>query len=569
LSGLITDIDVSLLSRKNFILCENESVLSTNNLTANALPSTGCELYAKSGDDFLCVKCSHGKSGVVKNFAAEGSPPLYGIFSCVDIPHCVTQITSYEGLGWAPESSFFKTAFETFMSCSACSDNRLPFFQFSESSATTVGKFDFIEDIPVSAEPSGMSVTCIDIYGGTEIGTHISTIPTNCAMGVWHIDREKSTDDKAFVCVACRPGFKATHLTDSGLEYGISSCDPIENCDPLKGGKWYSSCSKCSIGYFWEVTTWTSHSIIDYSVCKASTASSECLIVNSSGECVTCQKQAFKNEDETCEFIYMNSCSNSYLFEWFNSSEYPTMLPSVLAPQGDGCLSCVTGQNAIDKVPANLPCSRSDYVLSNIFPMSTSFILNCLNYGYDEGNNQIICKQCSADYRLNVGETKCITKSISIGCQVFENDETNCRTCEDNYSIFNGKCFLNDIQNCIQYDIESGVVVCKQCQDEYYLNNKKCEKGKVDNCNQYFTNGDPFGCQSCKETYALFYTKLGNALCLAFDKGSQRTYCNVWNTLTNNKEYYCEECKTGYTRTENISLLEYPANICIGNYLIL
>lgn len=587
-SGLITDLNISQVTKHNFIKCSNLTVLNTDNLTTNATPSTGCQLYAIYEGKFVCIKCAHGFSGIVEKYEASAGNFVWGIANCVEISNCITEITSYEGIGWELASSNLNFSMTSFLTCSRCTGNKIPFLHVSLTSPSKLTAYNIIGDIPsAGADTTGMSVVCRDVSVPVEFGvTTDVTFIQNCGVAIWLVDEDRATVTDPYYCVTCKPGFAATFSTDAGKEWAITSCDAIAYCDSLKGGEWFSSCSKCSSGKNWTYSkdTDTNKGHINYGLCTENTlGDANCDLVDSTGACLLCRKGAFLNEDGKCENFYATDCDMAYDYKWLGDTvaSNPTYAPApefltlIHEPLGMGCTSCKNSKFALFQATPLQICTFSDYIATDSFPLSTVFISNCINYSYNISDSRHTCNGCKSEFRLIANGTKCISKDIVKGCMIYSNNETGCDECEEGYTTFGNKCFENNISNCLEFSVDhnsvtnTNTLTCLECADTFYILNDECKPGQVNNCKEYYTTGDPYACKTCQDKYGLFYTSENRAVCLGFDNDSQRTFCNKWNTLTNGEKFYCSECQFGYTLVENLNLTEYANNMCIGPVKIL
>ena len=576
-SGLITDLSISAVSRMNFVKCSSLTELDTKNLTTNATPSTGCQLYAVHNDKYVCIKCAHGHSGIIKKYDSATDDFVWGISSCVEIPDCVSEITSYRGIGWELGATKLSFGVQNFLTCPVCSGNKIPFLHMSLTTPSKLQNYDITLDQPSNTEDgTGMSVVCRDPSDPAQFGrTSAITVTANCGVAIWKINDDRSVVETAnpYYCISCKPGFAATFSTDVGLEWSITSCDQIANCDSLKGGEWFSSCSKCASGRNWTHFIDSTKGYINYALCTENTnGDTNCQIVDASGNCLMCREEAFLNEDNVCEKYYSTDCSQGFAYKWLGESDSaqpdyapePEKLPLIYEPLGMGCTHCGNSKESVYQASPLYTCTFSDYIAEDSYPQGSVFIPYCVNFSYDNSNNRHTCNGCKSEFRLIEDGSKCISKSIEVGCQVYANNETGCIQCEEGYTTFNSKCFLNNIANCVDYSVESNKLTCLTCANTYYILDGKCLSGEVDNCLEYYSTGDPSACKTCQDKYALFYTSENKAICLNFDNDSQRTYCNKWNTLTYGEKFYCSECQFGYTLVENLNLSEFSNNVCIG-----
>ena len=578
--GLITDIDVSAVRRLNFVKCANLTDLNSANLTTNATPSTGCQLYAKHNGKYVCISCSHGFTGVVKKFEVVADDFVWGIKSCEAITDCVTEVTSYEGIGWELGASALTFSINNFLTCAVCSGSKIPFVHLNLANPSKLSHYKIEDDLPSSGtDEVGKTVECRDPGVALDFGrTDPITFISDCGVGVWLVSEDRTVTANPYYCITCKPGFSATFSTDAGLEWSITACTAIDNCDNLKGGEWFSSCSKCGSGNNWTYFKEANKGYINYALCTSnSSGDPNCQIVDSGNSCLICKEGAFLNEDGSCENYYATDCDKAYEYKWLGNntpsdpdySPAPEKFPMMYEALGKGCTACSNSKNALYQENALYACTFSEYISADSFPSVTVFILNCMNYSYNISDGRHTCSGCKSEFRLIENGSKCISKSIEVGCLIYANDETGCNQCEENYTTFNSKCFLNNIPNCTEYTVESNRLTCLNCSDTYYITEGKCVGGEVNNCKEYYTTGDPFACKTCEDKYGLFYTSENKAICLGFDNDSQRTYCNKWNTLSNGEKFYCSECQFGYTLVENRNLSEFSNNLCIGPVKIL
>lgn len=74
---------------------------------------------------------------------------------------------------------------------------------------------------------------CIEPISSNFGGIDFTGFPSNCALGIINTSLPPVTigdeDTASIVCVACKPGYKATYYDDS-TKYKITACEIISEC---------------------------------------------------------------------------------------------------------------------------------------------------------------------------------------------------------------------------------------------------------------------------------------------------------------------------------------------------
>lgn len=105
------------------------------------------------------------------------------------------------------------------------------------------------------------------------------------------------------------------------------------------------------------------------------------------------------------------------------------------------------------------------------------------------------------------------------------NDDNNCNTCDDGYSLVNNQgCVKGNIANCKTYSTSTSenLVKCLTCNNGYWLKTTvgtSCEKGKIPFCDVYASEKE---CSECQANYWLLISAAGknSAYCLPKDTAS-------------------------------------------------
>ena len=81
-------------------------------------------------------------------------------------------------------------------------------------------------------------------------------------------------------------------------------------------------------------------------------------------------------------------------------------------------------------------------------------------------------------------------------CELAKDEET-CIDCSTGYINSLGKCILQDIENCIGYDIDpiNGDLLCMQCDISYGLSKNVCVKDLFNPCQVINIQGECISCQ--------------------------------------------------------------------------
>ena len=213
----------------------------------------------------------------------------------------------------------------------------------------------------------------------------------------------------------------------------------------------------------------------------------------------------------------------------------------------------------------------------------------CKNCNEEKGK-KMYCKECNSGYYLPTNEispkTKCQKCENNCTECFMVNDEIQCSSCEENYTLFEGRCIENckigdndscascnfdgknnecltcnpgyyldentktsckiiEIDLCIKAKMVSGNVLCTECESGYGVKNNECvemcvtgEKEKCASCD--LSNEKYTSCLTCNEGYYLPDDNDANqGFCLPCTENCKK--CEGNSTYTK-----CNECNDGY-----------------------
>lgn len=154
-------------------------------------------------------------------------------------------------------------------------------------------------------------------------------------------------------------------------------------------------------------------------------------------------------------------------------------------------------------------CATGYILQSN---MCYKFDQNCDIYD----QSTLLCKSCINGFYINY-QFSCV--NLPSNC-LSANAYGNCLSCQSNYSLLNGVCYLT-ISQCNIYDLKT--YLCTQCTNNYNLINGYCYQN-ISNCLAY--SSDRLNCVKCNDTYVL-----SNNICVSCGDGY---YINNYGTCTRN-----------------------------------
>ena len=525
-----------------------------------------CALFAKfqvsTVDKYGCIKCDMGKTGKI----VEADTGYYVIESCdIDIVGCVASETDLRGItpfSLLTADTLF-TSYENYLSCIQCqgSASTIPFISFKMSTNKMVfnkykeGK-SYLDNILTELE-SGSAETTDDFNGNTmacrdytvpaDFGLPadevISFIP-NCALGAFEIDQV--THETAIYCIACK---KEYYPVMTGRK--ITNCDPILKCSSSNR---YNFCSNCETPF--NDNNWRCNTEVF--------ADPNCLRVKG-GECVVCKTQYTVNPDGICEKITAFQCKagKMELPDGFLSEDIDFVISEAerlgIADLTFGCSECENNYIAIKNLEISNVCVESQYLKLNSIPTDSTFIRNCLKYGYNFSLNKIICKVCKAGLMPSGDAGKCLTSLP--GClQSRTGNDSACQTCDSGRTLIGDECVSNTIANCLNFSTNNGNLICEKCNPGYYILDKtQCIEGKVPNCNIYENNSED-ECVECNDRYVIYRNVEGKTFCLSYQNFS----CTEW---TNSSSFSCVTCSQGYYPATKLDT--DPSHFCVGGNFVI
>lgn len=379
---------------------------------------------------------------------------------------------------------------------------------------------------PVMLNPPGFRCANDIESSAKVVGCHIYAV---------QVEKDPEADSSA-VCMACKPGFKATVTSNKN---DITACDKIANCDVSDPSKntWMNSCETCLPGYGWVGNS--TNMTIETDTCQRK-SEMNCKIWDSSSVCLVC--------DKGYELTYSNLCKP-------------------LRATANGCQKFGHGANFWTLgVPSGT--NFTGMGLTSIDPSQTaskmhSSIISILTYIYNDGSetaNGFGCLECSGDIppvglkQADVSSTKmeaCLESNFSetqlsgiANCTnlIYQDDNTSaaaCGRCAEGYVAKNDQsgcvASTNDLQACIL--TKSGDdTKCAKCEEGYYLdNNEFC----VNSANCDVWDSTNFKCAICKKGYMPDFQDSDERKCI---EAPGDDTCSKWSFPVG-----CIECYNGNT----------------------
>ena len=312
---------------------------------------------------------------------------------------------------------------------------------------------------------------------------------------------------------------------------------------------------------------------------------------------------------------YIKNCSNYYNF--FPPKCYKCKVNFILEESGYECIASIMKNcEKIRKINMKCTLCSENYIVINGVCQKKN-IENCIEYlntdtdtqkctkcknGFYEKNykcemgdikfceifegNGINCKKCFHNFILisnNVGKNYCVPSMAKENCLepiMLNNGTLECLKCTNNNYLYendenfmtNSCIHLDNIQNCLTYDVKTNVIhsslKCIECKSNFYLEKNTCKNQIIiQNClnysksspkceiclNEYYLNDlknkcieNPKGIQNCQEYYSLEKCKLCKKNYFLFNN----TCIKVINKIDNCSVYYdeknCKVCERGF-----------------------
>jgi hypothetical protein len=376
-------------------------------------------------------------------------------------------------------------------------------------------------------------------------------------------------------CLVCKTGFYAAN--------GLCSPQNLSNCDVYQANQ--NLCQTCAAGYF----------VNGFNVCVAQSAPNCATYVLNRNKCASCveplvlvngectQTQTtscamYANDNISCVLCvtgyYVSngaclvqsvvncaayqpnqnlciSCQPGYYLNQGRCDQAWVARCMSYAPNQNYCLICMAGNYAFNGacLAQNADNCRSftantnlcNFCLTGYYPVNgvctAQSLPNCQTYVENENK----CQGCASGWVLNNGI--CIQATTIPNCSVAQ--DRICVTCQTNYYVLGGVCYLQSVPNCKVYKPNENV--CQTCFDGYMLAGGVCV-GPPSNCQDLFPNTNI--CQICVTGYyslngACFLQKIPN--------------CSIY--IPNNN--LCGTCETGYVLYNGVCNVYSPVQNCL------
>ena len=184
----------------------------------------------------------------------------------------------------------------------------------------------------------------------------------------------------------------------------------------------------------------------------------------------------------------------------------------------------------------------------------------------EEKGKKNLCSSCNFGYYLPEGvqysRTKCkICDEGCIDCVSENNSDTSfCYYCDWYYSWYNGKCIkyceLGQNEKCqeCKSELEGKNDECLSCNDGYFLDTNYsksvCRKGDVENCKEYNFESGNLQCIKCLNGYMLYDNKCYESCEVGYGKK-----CATCNPLFEYRKF-CQTCNKNYYLYNGINSTE-------------
>ena len=501
---------------------------------------------------------------------------------------CTTCNDGYFMAGGGPSTVCHKTEYqpnckervENSNSCEECSEG-----YFKESGKCKVYTVDFCQS---RIETKDECNECIEGFKKTEgicrpveLNNCVkpSTVEGQCLECVegFFLDSNKlcrmrnlvgcaSPTDEKNECDDCAPGY----FKEGNLCYQAH----IPNCKDGQITK--AGCGDCESGYY----------INEFKTCsKQLDKTSECG-ANSNGVCTSCSNS---------NTHYLEPISR-YCLERDNTSGC-----TGYDLNADLCTSCDSNKFLLGGkcVPTTVSCnSHKDFANEcescnadeYLDPVTKTCLKNILNNCTDKSDNSGFgCKKCNDGYYLNP-QTKLCEMGFLPHCSEYESD-VECKTCEEDSYILNGRCYKNWQLGCFKYKTVSNThhtqALCEICYKGFYDDNGICKIVNIANCAEYTNNT----CKTCNEGYHPSSDKfscvknfLPNCVEYTYDSSLKCTKCenlyfedsDICKKITKSNcvesegnDDICLVCEPGYKKSgpSCVSITTHKFNVqnCKGN----
>lgn len=521
----------------------------------NGTPVSNCEYYTTDGaSNYYCTKCSFGYTSIV------GVSNGMNYVTCgVAVPGCNANVkygNAMSNAKWMEEMFGFNITH--MYTCNKCTDTaQIPFLHLNNSNV--IEPYDLTSDVPSTGTTlNGNVVACRapTANGLNMTVAQFTSFPANCALGLYIVDRTKSSStavSSSVLCMACANGFKPTYDNDG---YLITGCVSINNCNTASTiTGWFNSCNVCNTTSAYQYNTTTA--VLSTDVC-ATTSAVNCFATDSTNanKCSICKKGYTFNYDNVCEALKPDSCAgyNDLAANSFDpSSSFNQLQLAYYFLLDAGCTTCSNDYILAKDTTSLQSCDASPYVVAATFPISTSYISQCNSYYL---NNGIKCATCATGYILNSTSTRCTLATTFPSCQVTNEAVTACQTCNSSTTRVNTTCVTRSINNCASYSQGAATLICTRCVAGFVLSSNACTRGTVSNCSVYSaTTGS---CTNCASGYTLVTENGISHQCMQIPTN---LHCSSAWLENSNTSLQCDACNSGYSFTDNT--VDYPDNICL------
>ncbi len=329
-------------------------------------------------------------------------------------------------------------------------------------------------------------------------------LPSNCGVGIINTNSLNDFTDSgltsgvdrsriAYVCGACKPGFRPTHSTDLAsepIDIMVGACTEIANCET---SQWFNGCSQCQSFHAYRYTD----EGLDFGTCVDSTDNQACYAVRADGVCVFCARGYFLNKDGFCEQIHPPRCDfGQFRFrELYKPWEYNVGF--FLSKSGLGCTLCDNEYVGLYQPEDLYACTESAYHSNELVLEDSKYLFQCLHYVL-EPSGRLLCKQCAADHVLT-SKGSCVINTNVQGCVLASNGDI-CLRCTPELVLIQNQCEESTIASCLHYaPFNSSSQICVRCENGFYLRDNSCTAGRIGHCEVYETE---ISCNKCESGFA-------------------------------------------------------------------
>lgn len=285
--------------------------------------------------------------------------------------------------------------------------------------------------------------------------------------------------------------------------------------------------------------------------------------------CYRCKSGYYLDKNGFCAIIQLANCQADIVtlpLSLAASDALALYYYAATSTNVAGCSKCAAGFSSFAFARTETVCLYSTAASAINKMQATNYIQGCVAYTSNKQAGsayKILCTKCQSSNVLSQDRSTCFPNASLQNCQL-ASSETECVTCNPNYTPVNNQCVLQQITNCISY-VEAlnansrNDLSCLQCKNGFYLSGiKNCYQGKVTNCYEYIPD-QPTKCKNCAPGNLLVAGKTSD-FCLPSPPNFNCTVFNVDDVAKN--QITCTTCAPGNILSTNFT--GFANTTCIG-----